>query len=100
MRPIEYNASIGRSQDISPLKQAVDAKPDIDQQNIMQLQEKQIEEKSEQVYQKDDPAMNSQFDATKEGRNKYQQRKKKKQKEENEDGTVVLKKRATFDVKI
>lgn len=101
MRPIENNAAIGRSQDISPLKQIADAKPMVDQQNITQAIDKKIEQRSESVYEKEDTQMGTQYDASKEGRGGYQQNKKKKKNEESDkDGKVVLKRRATFDVKI
>ncbi len=99
MKPIEYNGVLGRTQDISPLKQQTDAKPMVEQQNIFQEAEKTIEKKSDQVYQKDDAEMGEQYDASKQGKNQYQQDRDKKKKKEK-DGKVVLKNRATFDVKI
>lgn len=93
---------MGRTNDISPIKHADDIKPMVEQQQIATTIEKQIEIKNEQVYQKQDSDMDKEYDASQggNGQNAEGNGNKKKKKEEDEDGVVVIKSRATFDIKI
>ena len=102
MRPLEFNMNVGRTQDITPLKQAEETRPMVEQQQIMRTNEKTSDIKQEQVYQKKDEDMDSEYDASKEGRGSDYQNNhnSKKKKEEDEDGKVIIKSRATFDIKI
>ena len=67
MRPLEFNAVMGRTQDISTIKQSEDVKPLAEQQVITQSNIKAADAKQEQVYQKNENDMDSQYDASKEG---------------------------------
>lgn len=103
MRPIEFGTMM-RTQDISPLKQAEDAKAALQQQNIAYTSEKTADIKQEQVYQKKDEDMDKDYDASKNGNGQeYGQsnnKRKKKDKEDEEDGRVIVKNKPFFDVKI
>lgn len=102
MRPVDFTSFVGRTQDISPIKQAEDAKPMVEQHNISVINEKKIENKQEQVYSKDNTDSNLEYDSSKEGKGQYQSghnRKRRKQ-EEQDDGKVTIKKNISFDVKI
>ncbi len=100
MRPIEFNGTIGRTTDISPMKQAEDAKPQTDQQNMMQVQERNVQEHSEQVHEKEDSA-SGEFDAKNGRGGSAEEQKKKRQKREIEEkGVVRIKSSARFDIKI
>ena len=102
MRPVDYNITVGRAQDFSQLKQAEDSRPMVEQQTILQSNTREIDHKQNQVNQKKDEDMDSDYDASKDGRGpEYEQNSgKKRKKKEEEDGRVVIKSRATFDVKI
>lgn len=93
-----------RTQDISPVKQAEDAKATLQQQNIAYTSEKTADIRQEQVYQKQDSDMDKDYDASKDHKGpEYQQSKnkrKKKENEEDEDGKVTVKSKPFFDVKI
>lgn len=93
-----------RTQDISPVKQAEDAKGALQQQNIAYTNEKTADIRQEQVYQKQDGDMDKNYDASKDHKGpEYRQSKnKRKKKEENEDGDgkVTVKGKPFFDVKI
>lgn len=103
IRPIEF-ATVMRTQDISPVKQTEDAKAALQQQNIAYTSEKTADIRQEQVYQKQDGDMDKNYDASKDGKGpSYEQSKskrRKKEKEEDEDGTVTVKNKPFFDVKI
>ena len=49
MRPLEFNMNVGRTQDISPIKQAQEEKPVIMQQQIINSNEKAAEVKQQRV---------------------------------------------------
>ena len=92
-----------RTQDVSPIKQAEDAKAALQQQNIAYTSEKPADIRQEQVYQKKDSDMDKNYDASKDGNGQaYEQnnKRRKKQKDEEEDGKVVVKQKPFFDVKI
>ena len=102
IRPIEF-ATMMRTQDISPVKQAEDAKAALQQQNIAYTSEKAADIRQEQVYQKQDSDMDKNYDASKDNGPEYQQSKNKRKKKENkedEDGKVTVKNKPFFDVKI
>lgn len=103
MRPLEFNMNVGRTQDISPIKQAQEEKPLIVQQQIVNSNEKAVDIKQQRVYQKKDEDMDSEYDASKEGFGaEYGENHKKhdKKKEDEEDGHVQIKGHAVFDVRI
>ena len=103
MRPLEFNMTMGRTQDVTPIKHAEDARPMTEQQQLTHINEKARDIRQEQVYRKNDDDMDSQYDAAK-GNGKgtgYQENNRKKQKtKQEEDGKVTVKSRASFDVKI
>ena len=104
MRPIEFNAAIGRTQDFTQQKVNEDTKPAVEQQQIAQSNDKTIEHRSQMVSQHEDSDMDAEYDASKEGRGGYEGEsssgRKRKEDEENDDGKVVIKQKATFDIKI
>ena len=102
MRPLEFNMNVGRTQDISPIKQAQEEKPLVMQQQIINSNEKAANVKQQRVYQKKDEDMDSEYDASKEGFGaEYQDnRKKRENKEEDKDGKVQIKGHTVFDVRI
>ncbi len=100
MRPVDYTAAIGRTQDISPIKQAEDARPMVEQQNITQSIEKQVEARPERVYEREEADKPGKFDASQGGRGTYQESNRKRKEKKEEDGKVIIKGHATFDVKI
>ena len=102
MRPLEFNMNVGRTQDISPIKQAQEEKPIIMQQQIINSNEKAAEVKQQRVYQKQDKDMDSEYDASKEGFGaEYQDNRKKHNKnKDEEDGQVKVKGHAVFDIRI
>ena len=101
MRPVDFNLTVGRMQDITPMKQNEDARPAVEQQNITTIINQDIETKQEQVYQKQDKDMDSEYDsANGQSKNEYEDRRNPKKKKKDEDGTVVIKQHINFDVKI
>lgn len=105
IRPIEANGIIQRSQDVGQLKQNQDIKPQVEQQNIHHMQEKQLERTSRQIVKKENAtdAGNTHHDAKEKGRGIFFDiRKKKEPKEyaEEEDGVVLPKQEQHFDMRI
>lgn len=95
MRPVEFNGVIGRTE----IQKTEDSRPYVEQHNANVIQDKNIENKFNQVNKKEETFMNSKFDAKEEGKGTYQENNnsdKKKQK----DGTVEIKKKTGFDVRI
>lgn len=100
--PVEMNGVISRTQDYSTIKQNEDNKGIINQQNFQNKFEKELDIKHNQVVQKDDlRKQDRKFDAREKGDNEYQgDGGRRKKKEENPNGKVVVKGRASFDMKI
>ena len=100
MRPFEVNSSIGRTQDISLIKQNQDVRPLVEQHAIAQNHEKQIDRNMESVIKKEDAEFESPFNKDGKGGAEYEERERKRKKKEEEDGKVTVKSRATFDIRI
>lgn len=103
MRPLEFNMTMGRTQDVTPIKHAEDIHPVTEQQQLAQINEKAADIKQEQVYRKKDEDMDSEYDASKgngNGSGYHESDSKKRKKNEEDDGKVIVKNRATFDIKI
>lgn len=89
-------------QDVSSIKQNDDIRPAVEQHNITQNINHNIEIKKNQVYQKKDEDMDSEYDSAKgNSKNEYfGNNGKRKKHKEDEEGVVTIKQRVTFDVKI
>lgn len=102
--PIVLNGAISTVQDASVVKVHEDHKPMIDQQNAQNQFDKAINDKREQVVEKDDARYgNRKFDAREKGDNEYYRDNKKKGNKKNEkrDGKVTVKgSESSFDVSI
>ena len=95
--------TMGRTQDITPIRHAEEVRPAVEQQQLSQMNDKAADIKKDQVYQKKDSDMDSEYDAA-EGRGNgagYQgRRQNKRKKDDEEEGKVIVKGRTSFDVKI
>lgn len=103
IRPVEMQGVVQRNQDVAGYKANQDNKVAVDQANFYGNHIKELQEKQENVIKKDNADYNQMnYDAKEKGRNEYQgnNKHKRKHREEEEDGKVVVKKKATFDVKI
>lgn len=102
MRPLEFNMNVSRTQDISPLKHSEQTRPMVEQHQIVNTNQKAVDVRQEQVYQKKDEDMDAEYDASKQGLGAEYQGNghSHKKKEKSEDGKVKIKSRATFDIKI
>ena len=100
MRPFEVNSFMTRTQDVSQIKQTQDTRPHIEQHAIAQNQEKQIDRKMETVIHKEDAEFESPFNKDGKGGAEYEENKRRKKQKEDEDGTVTVKSRASFDIRI
>lgn len=98
--PIEMNGMISRTQDMTTIKQNQDNKAFVDQSNIKNVVEQKVDNNLHQVHDADDSRdSEGEFDAKREGRNKYFKSDKKK-KEGKGEGKVVVKGTGGFDIKI
>lgn len=102
IRPVEFQGVVQRNQDVASLNQNEHDKPFINQENILSETKKEIEVKVRDVKNKDNADNNAKNpDAKEKGSNEYfgdggKHRKKWK----NVEGTVRIKERQNFDVKI
>ena len=99
MRPVDITTFVGRTHDVSQLKQTEDSRPMVQQHALTQDIEKQIDNRMVQVVHKEDSEFESPFDKDGKGGNLYQQNRQNKKKKE-EDGKVTVKKKANFDIKV
>lgn len=104
IRPVDLTV-IQRATDVSQIKQQLDAKPIIEQQNIQQQMVEKADRIAHQVIEtKDAPSIDTHADAREEGKNKYTAQKKKiriRQKEILSVDKVIKKNRGgDFDIKI
>lgn len=105
--PIYNNAMMQRTPEISQIKHNQDIRPQVEQQNIQQTNERQIERNARQIVEKEDVSTEGQerHDAKEKGRGIFFDIRKKDSKEqrdvdENEDGVVIDKKNSHFDIRI
>ena len=104
IRPVDLTV-IQRATDVSQIKQQLDVKPAIEQQNIQQQMLEKEDRIAHQVIQtKDTPGTDTHADAREESKNKYRAQKKKiriRQKEVLSVDKVIKKNRGgDFDIKI
>lgn len=100
--PIDINI-MQRSMEVAQIKHNTDAKPVVEQANLVIQTDKNVQVRKEQVVKGDDAAKsNTEHDAREKGKNFYfrTEKEKKKKKEEESDGTVTVKKPPSFDMKI
>lgn len=97
-------ATVQRTQDMTSIKHQEDNKANLAQSNAQNTVKKEVEHKLQDVRKKDNADYNQQkYDAKEKGKNEYFSQKKKgedDESEDDEDGKVILKKRATFDMKL
>lgn len=101
VRPVDFGM-VQRLNEVSQIKQNENAKPGIDQTNMMNQFTKETASKSDQVGKKDD-ADNGQkkFDAKEKGDNSYSgSNPKNKESKEQIEGQVFVKGQKGFDMKI
>lgn len=102
--PLEQYGTIGRTQDFAILKHQEDTKTSTEQMQIQVENEKETNDKLNQVRSADNAQLNGKkFDAKEKGDNRYvgdggRNRKKKEQRDAKEK--VVLKQARSFDTKI
>jgi len=106
VKPILNNGMVQRSQDISPIKQNQDIRPQIDQMNIQHQNEKQIDRTAKQVIKKDDTPdfKDNRHDAREKTKGTFFDIRKKNRNtadtSEDEDGVVIAKGKQHFDMRI
>jgi len=104
IRPVELSV-IQRTGDIGQVKQQLDVKPAVEQQNIQTQMMKKGEKLAHQVIEtKDSPNTDTHADAREEGKNKYIIKKKKVRIQQDEslpmDSVIRKRTRENFDIKI
>lgn len=104
IKPAMMQATVQRTQDMTGIKHQEDNKAYMAQANAQTTVKKEVEHKLQDVRKKDNADYNQQkYDAKEKGKNEYFSQKKKGEDNgasEDEDGKVILKKRATFDMKV
>ncbi len=104
IKPVVMQGLVQRSQDVTGYKANEDNKPNVDQSNILGTHIKHLHQKQENVVKKENVDYKEQkYDAKEKGKNEYEGKQgqhSRKKREEEEDGTVAVKKKAAFDVKI
>lgn len=102
IRPVEFQGVMQRNQDIASVNQNENDKPFVNHENILAQEKRQTEEKVRDVNKKDNAENGGQNpDAKKKGNNEYfGDGGKKRKRFGNTRGTVVIKERKNFDVKI
>lgn len=103
--PALMHANVQRSQDVTPIKQSEDIKPQVEHALISSSQQEKEIKQQEQVRKKDNPEQQQKkYDAKEKGNGTYygkdRQKRKNETKIDEEDGTVTVKRKASFDVKI
>ncbi|MEI3227676.1 MAG: hypothetical protein V8S39_11500 [Lachnospiraceae bacterium] len=102
IRPVEFQGVVQRNQDMASVNQNENDKPFINHENVVAQIEKQTETKIRDVNEKDNADNQGQKkDAKDKGSNEYfGDGGKKKKHFSNTAGTVKIKERRKFDVKI
>ncbi len=99
--PVEMSGIIQRTQDFSTIKQNEDNKGMLVQANIQNEHDQEIDHAMHQVHDADNSRdSEGEFDARREGRNKYMKTATKKKKDDKTEGKVVVKNRGGFDMSI
>ncbi|MCM1468528.1 MAG: hypothetical protein NC086_10300 [Alistipes sp.] len=90
-----------RLNEVSQIKHNEMTRPDVEQATITQNIEKQVYVQSEQVvHQADSTKANTDHDAREKGKNSYFASNGKKKKKKEEPGTIKIKGKSSFDMKI
>lgn len=98
--PIDISM-IQKMNDVSQMKHNEMMRPDTQQNVIAQDIQKQVNVQAEQVVHQDDSAKsNTEHDAREKGKNTYFKNKSKSKKKMEETGTVKIKHKGSFDIKI
>lgn len=101
---IELQGTITRAQDYTTIKHNEDNKGMVDQSNFQNQFQRVVENKVNQVHQREDTEnANKKYDAKEKGDGQYSGdggRQRKKSQEKDLDGKVVLKGMERFDMKI
>lgn len=99
--PVEMNGILQRTQDFTTIKQNEDNRGLIAQTNIHNEAEQEIDHAMHQVHDAADSRdSEGEFDARREGRNKYMKSSTKRKKEEKTEGKVVVKGSGGFDISV
>ena len=99
--PVEMNGILQRTQDFTTIKQNEDNRGLIAQTNIHNEAEQEIDHAMHQVHDADNSRdSEGEFDARREGRNKYVKTATKRKKEDKTEGKVVVKKTGGFDISV
>lgn len=101
-RTTAIQGTLQRSDESALIRKNEENRALVDQSNAHKVNEKEVQEKYENVVKKDNADYNSEkYDAKEKGKGEYLILKKKKQKkDEEEDGVVRIKHSGGFDVKI
>ncbi len=98
--PIDISM-IQKMNDVSQMRHNEMMRPDVQQNVITQNIEKQVNVQAEQVvHQEDSAKSNTEHDAREKGKNTYFMNKGKSKKKQEEPGTVKIKNKGSFDIKI
>lgn len=98
--PIDISM-IQKMNDVSQMKYNDMTRPDVQQNSIAQNIQKQVNVQAEQVvHQEDSAKSNTEHDAREKGKNTYFASSKKSKKKKEEAGTVKIKNKGSFDIKI
>lgn len=107
IRPVEIQGVVQRSQDISTMRQGENTRPAVEQANINIQQNKNIQQRSEQVNRKEDPEhTEKRYDAKEKGSNEYENpngnnnKKKRQELDMDSDGRVIIKTASRFDASV
>lgn len=100
---VELQGQVARAQDFTTIKHNEDNKVNVDQTNIQRQFDQNVDIKLRQVNQKEQTQnQEKRFDAKEKGNGTYagDGGKRRKKEEKEKDGTVMLKSRGGFDIKI
>lgn len=102
-RTTAIQATMQRSDESALVRKNEENKALVNQSNAQKINEKEVQEKYENVVKKDNADYNNEkYDAKEKGKGEYllMQKKKKKKRDDEEDGVVKIKHSGGFDVKI
>lgn len=105
IKPLLNNGMVQRSQDISPIKQNQDIRPQVEQMNIQKQHEKDVDRTSKQIVKKENAAdfKDNRHDAREKTKGIFFDIRKKNtngKESEDDDGVVVAKGNQHFDMRI
>lgn len=102
IRPVEFQGVVQRGQDMASVNQNEHDKPFVNHENVLSQTKKETEVKIRDVNKKDNADNNAKNpDAKEKGSNEYfGDGGKQRNKWKNTEGTVIIKERKNFDIKI